>query len=118
MLRLLLCMSLLTASLAAQATSGRASWYGAQFHGRKMSNGQRFDKTKYTCASRRYPLGTMLRVDFPTKGTFVFVRVADRGPYVKGRVLDLSERAAYTLGIKPYGVAYVEIEPVKLWRRP
>ena len=81
-----------------------------------MANGQRFDRTKYTCASRVYPLGTYLRVT--SGGLTVHVRVTDRGPWVKGRVLDLSERAATVLCIRNRGTAYVEIEPVKLGFQP
>jgi rare lipoprotein A len=79
-----------------------------------MANGQRFDRQRYTAASRYYPLGTLLMVKYPRFGTFVVVRVTDRGPWVKGRVLDLSERAAQTLGLKPFGVDTVVIEPLKM----
>ena len=75
-----------------------------------MANGHRFDRQQYTAASRYYKLGTLLMVKYPRLGTFVVVRVTDRGPFKKGRVLDLSERAAQTLGLKPYGVDRVVIE--------
>ena len=103
-------------NIAQPNSSGIASWYGRREQGKRMANGQRFDRNKYTAASRTYKLGTVLRVTFPTKGTFVTVVVTDRGPWVKqngsySRVLDLSERAAQTLGLRPYGVAQVTIEP-------
>ena len=91
---------------------GLASWYGRREQGRRMANGQRFDRNGYTAASRVYKLGTMLRVTYPRTGLTVIVRVTDRGPYVRRRVLDLSERAARVLGLKPYGVGQVEIQPL------
>ena len=98
-------------------TKGQASWYGKREQGKRTASGERFDRRRYTCASRTYPLGTLLMVKYPRKGTFVVVRVNDRGPWTKGRVLDLSERAAEYLGLKPYGVDTVVIEPLQLkWR--
>ena len=96
------------------ATTGIASWYGKREQGKRTANGERFDRMKYTAASRTYPLGTLLMVRFPREGTFVVVRVNDRGPWVKGRVLDLSERAAQTLGLKQYGIGTVEVKPWRL----
>jgi rare lipoprotein A len=101
-------------NIAKPATTGRASWYGKREQGKRTASGERFDRMKYTAASRTYPLGTLLMVKYPRKGTFVVVRVTDRGPWIKGRVLDLSERAAQTLGLKPYGVGTVEIKPFLL----
>lgn len=99
----------------AQPTSGLASWYGTFHQGRKMADGGKFDKGRYTCASRTYRLGTVLLVFFPKKHTFVRVTVTDRGPYRHpGRVIDLSERAADVLGLKAYGVGFVKIEPAHL----
>ena len=121
MLRWLLTICLLVSSAAASPklniagpTSGMASWYGAREQGKRMANGRRFDRNKYTCASKVYPLGTILRVTH--NSSTVYVRVTDRGPWVRGRVLDLSERSATILGIKATGIGYVEIEPVRLWR--
>jgi rare lipoprotein A (peptidoglycan hydrolase) len=93
------------------ATTGLASYYGKREQGKRTASGERFDRRKYTAASRFYPLGTLLMVKYPRCGTFVVVRVNDRGPFKKGRVLDLSERAAQTLGLKPFGVGHVIIEP-------
>ncbi len=91
--------------------SGRdavASWYGGFFHGRTAADGSRFDKTDYTVASRTLPLGTLLLVQNPRNGKAVLVRVTDRGPYIHGRSLDLSQRTAQVLGIESAGVAPVK----------
>ena len=100
-------------NLGLPTTTGVASWYGKREQGKRTASGERFDRMKYTAASRFYPIGTLLMVQYPRKGTFVVVRVNDHGPFKKGRVLDLSERAAQTLGLKPYGVGYVVITPVR-----
>src|ERR1035441_7686122 len=99
-------------NIALPTTVGTASWYGKREQGKRTASGVRFDRNKYTCASRFYPLGTWLMVKYPRFGTFVVVRVTDRGPFKKGRVLDLSERAATTLGLKSRGVGMVRIEPI------
>ncbi len=103
-------------NLVQTTTTGVSSWYGKREQGHKTANGERFDRNKYTAASRTYPIGTMLLVRYPAKGTFVVVRVNDRGPWVPGRILDLSERAAQTLGIRAQGLGQVTITPVHLWR--
>ena len=95
-------------------TAGLASFYGRREQGKKTASGERFDRHRFTCASRTYPSGTWLMVKYPRMGTFVVVRVNDRGPWVKGRVLDLSEHAATTLGLKSHGVDFVVIEPIHL----
>src|SRR5271154_3843242 len=87
-------------NLAQPATTGVSSWYGLREQGKKTASGERFDRHQLTCASRQYPLGTLLLVRYPAKGTFVEVRVNDHGPWVRGRCLDLSERAAEVLGLK------------------
>jgi rare lipoprotein A len=122
-MRTLLVALLLTTSfcsarvnLEKPATVGLASWYGRREQGKRTANGERFDRHEMTCASRFYPQGTLLMVKYPAKGTFVVVRVNDAGPWVKGRILDLSERAAQSLGLRAYGVGYVQIAPVHLWR--
>ena len=95
-------------------TTGKASWYGKREQGKRTASGERFDRRRFTCASRTYPLGTLLLVKYPRLGTFVVVRVNDRGPWVKGRVLDLSEHAAQVLGLKPFGADKVVIEPLHM----
>lgn len=88
-------------------TEGVASWYGAQFHGRRTSNGEIYDKEKLTCAHRSLPFGTFLLVRNLDNGASVVVRVNDRGPFAKDRVLDLSEAAARLVGMIPTGTARI-----------
>lgn len=89
---------------------GIASWYGPGYHGRLTANGERFDKWAMTAAHKKLPFGTMVRVrDLKTRKT-VTVRINDRGPFVAGRIIDLSEGAAERLGVKTQGLAKVELE--------
>lgn len=88
--------------------SGLASWYGAGFQGGRTASGERFDTNDLTAASRTLPFGTRLRVCHD--GSCVIVRINDRGPYVGGRVLDLSQAARNRLGA--FGVAEVTATPV------
>ncbi len=88
--------------------SGNVSWYGGQFHGRKTASGEIFDIKKCTAAHRKLPFGTKVLVENPRTGKSVIVKVNDRGPYAKGRVLDLSRGAAEKLGILLGGVAFVD----------
>ncbi len=91
---------------------GVASWYGEQFHGRQAANGELFDMEALTAAHRTMPLGSVVRVVNLTNGKHVYVRITDRGPYEKGRILDLSHGAAVRLGMAHDGVAYVQVEIV------
>jgi rare lipoprotein A len=90
--------------------SGIASWYGREHQGMPTASGEAFDRRELTAAHRSLPLGTVLRVTNPANGRQVTVRVNDRGPYVRGRMLDLSEKAARALGIVDRGKARVEME--------
>ena len=90
-----------------RSRAGVASWYGGFFNGRTAADGSRFDKTDFTVASRTLPLGTLLLIINPANSRAVRVRVTDRGPYVKGRVLDLSQRTAQVLGTEQQGLAEV-----------
>ena len=94
----------------AQTQSGKASFYSKKFTGRKMANGERLHHDSLTCAHKTYPFGTLLKVTNPENGLHVIVRVTDRGPYVKGRIIDLSVRAAKELGIIAQGIAPVIVE--------
>jgi rare lipoprotein A len=94
---------------AAQDNNGIASWYGADFHGRPTSNGEVYDKEKLTCAHRSYPFGTYLLVRNLDNGSSVVVRVNDRGPFAKNRIIDLSEAAARIIGMIPTGTARVSL---------
>ena len=89
--------------------TGIASYYGKALHGRKTSSGERFDMYKMTCAHRTLPFGTMLNVRDVKTGRSVQVRVTDRGPFGRGRIVDLSLAAARELGIESRGVAQVEV---------
>src|SRR3954451_6399241 len=87
--------------------SGQASWYGGSFQGQRTANGESFDTNDYTAASKTLPFGTRLRV---CHDGCVVVRVNDRGPYVGGRILDLSRAAANAIGFD--GVAHVTAPPI------
>ena len=88
---------------------GVASWYGKEFHGRLTANGEVFDMTAYTATHRKLPLGSVVRVMNPVNGKSLEVRINDRGPYVQGRMLDLSHAAARELGMVEAGTAAVHI---------
>jgi rare lipoprotein A len=90
--------------------SGVASWYGKDFHGKKTSNGEIYDMHAMTAAHKTLPLGVYLKVSNRENGRETTVRVNDRGPFVKGRILDLSYAAAKTLGVDTVGTALVRIE--------
>lgn len=90
---------------------GLASYYGERFHGRRTASGERHDREAFTCAHPTAPFGTRLRVTDLATGRSVVVRVNDRGPFVKGRVIDLSLAAARSLGIVGRGLARVRVEP-------
>jgi rare lipoprotein A len=89
---------------------GTASWYGPWHQGRKTASGERFNMNALTAAHKTLPLDTKARVTNLENGRSVEVTVNDRGPYVKGRVIDLSKRAAEKLGMKEQGTATVRIE--------
>jgi rare lipoprotein A len=103
------------APLAAQeaaAQSGVASYYGGHHHGRRTASGERFNMNAMTAAHRSLPFGTRLRVTDTRTGRNVVVRVNDRGPFIRGRVVDLSVAAARSLGMMGSGVAPVRLERV------
>jgi rare lipoprotein A len=97
-------------SLEAQTQRGTASYYSKRWTGRKTANGERLHHDSLTCAHKTYPFGTLLKVTNPANGLSVIVKVTDRGPYSKGRVVDLSVRAAKELGIIAQGIAPVIVE--------
>ena len=92
------------------AETGTASWYGSWHQGRLTASGERFNARAFTAAHRSLPFGTILRVTNLANGETVKVRVNDRGPYIRGRTLDLSAAAARALGITKDGIARVRIE--------
>ena len=87
-----------------------ASWYGPNFHGKFTANGEVYDQMALTAAHKTMKLGTILRVTNPVNNKSVLVRINDRGPYIKGRNLDLSKGAAIALGVLQKGVVQVKIE--------
>jgi rare lipoprotein A len=89
---------------------GQASWYGPGFHGRLTANGETYNQDGISAAHRSLPFDTLLLVTRVDTGESVVVRVNDRGPYVGGRILDLSKGAARELGILDVGVAVVRLE--------
>lgn len=91
---------------------GVASWYGEQFHGKQAANGEVFNMEALTAAHRTMPLGSVVRVVNLSNGRHIHVRITDRGPYVNGRILDLSHAAAVQLGMEHGGLAYVQVEIV------
>jgi len=91
-----------------------ASWYGPRFHGRKTANGEIFDQEAFTAAHKKFRFGTILRLTNPNNEKSIIVRINDRGPYIKGRELDLSKAAALELDILERGVAKLDIEQVTL----
>lgn len=90
--------------------TGRASWYGRGFHGRRTANGERYDMHALTAAHRTLPLGSYVRVTNPATSRSIVVRINDRGPYARGRVIDLSMAAATALDMRHAGTARVKIE--------
>jgi rare lipoprotein A len=92
------------------AASGTASWYGSDFHGRRTANGEIFSANAITAAHPTLPLPSYVRVTNQDNGRSIVVRVNDRGPYVAGRIIDLSHRAAEMLGYVNIGSANVKVE--------
>lgn len=93
---------------------GTVSYYGEEFAGRKTASGAIFDPTKYTCASKSLPFGTILEVMNTKNGKSVVVMVNDRGPFVEGRILDLSKRSAQEIGMIKDGLTFARVRIVKL----
>lgn len=94
--------------------SGKASYYGGRFHGRKTASGERFNKNAMTAAHRRLPFGTRVRVTNRENGKSCVVRINDRGPFGnRGRIIDLSEAAARKLGMIDAGVVRVKVEVIE-----
>ena len=91
---------------------GVASWYGKEFHGKLAANGEVFDMTAFTAAHRKLPLGSVVRVLNVENGKSVHVRITDRGPYVIGRMLDLSQAAARALDMVDTGTAAIQLEVI------
>lgn len=90
--------------------TGRASWYGDEFHGKKTANGEVYDMHALTAAHRTLPLPSFASVTNLENGRKVMVRVNDRGPFKKGRIIDVSSRVAKELGFREQGTAKVQVK--------
>ena len=102
-----------TGGAVAYSQVGLASWYGKPFHGRRTASGERYDMHALTAAHRTLAFGTRVRVVNLENGKTVVVRINDRGPFVKGRIVDLSRRAADQLAFIEDGVVKVRVEVLK-----
>jgi rare lipoprotein A len=99
--------------LSGQRRVGKASFYARHFHGRKMADGQRMDPQDDNAASKTLPLGTRARVTNLETGQQAVVTIQDRGPHVKGRIIDLSPSTARQIGLeRKRGLARVEVAPI------
>ncbi len=105
-------------ALQAQTQRGKASYYAKKATGARTANGERLHHDSLTCAHRTLPFGTLLRVRVTATGNEVIVRVNDRGPFVRGRIIDLSWGAARQLGILAQGIAEVEVSIANLVHIP
>jgi rare lipoprotein A len=92
---------------------GVASYYGDEFHGRKTASGEKYNKNELTCAHKTYPFGTKIRVSRLDNKKSVIVRVNDRGPFIKGYIVDLSKKAAQEIGMIEDGIVKVKVELVE-----
>ena len=92
--------------------SGKASWYGRDFHGGSTASGLDYDMYTFTAAHRTLPMGTVVRVTDQQNGKSVMVCVTDRGPFVRGRIIDLSFAAAQQIDIDDRGISRVQLEVV------
>jgi len=93
-----------------QTTLCVASWYGPGFHGKQTANRERYDQDAMTVAHKTLPFGSMVLIENTRNGKFAAARVNDRGPYVLGRMIDVSRGVARQLGMEGEGVAMVKIE--------
>ncbi|HYN79062.1 MAG TPA: septal ring lytic transglycosylase RlpA family protein [Lamprocystis sp. (in: g-proteobacteria)] len=98
------------AAFSGNAQSGMASFYHDRFHGRRTASGAAYNKNAHSAAHKSLPLGTQVRVTDARSGRSVVVRINDRGPYARGRVIDLSRAAANEIGLVSKGVAKVRLE--------
>lgn len=98
---------------ATGAQRGLASWYGGEHHGGPTASGERFDKRALTAAHRTLRMNTRVRVTNERNGRTVEVRINDRGPYGRGRIIDLSEAAARALDMLDAGVVPVRVEVIR-----
>jgi rare lipoprotein A len=104
------------AGSAGNSQAGMASYYHDRFHGRRTASGAAYNKNALSAAHKTLPLGTQVKVTDARSGKSVVVKINDRGPYAKGRVIDLSRAAAQEIGLTGKGVARVKLEVLGLQR--
>ena len=92
--------------------TGKASWYGDQFHGQKTASGEKYDMNEYTAAHKTLPFGTKVKITNQRNGKSVIVEINDRGPYVKSRQFDLSKAAFEEIGNPDRGVISIDYEVI------
>jgi rare lipoprotein A len=97
----------------AYSLRGEASWYGEKYHGRKTASGEKYNMHKYTAAHKTLPFGTYVLVENVQTGQKVKVRINDRGPFIEGRIIDVSYKAAKELGLIDSGVAEVKVNVLR-----
>ncbi|MDD7251746.1 MAG: septal ring lytic transglycosylase RlpA family protein [Prevotellaceae bacterium] len=112
-LLLFVAMLSMTDFALAQSQRGKATYYSRRSHGCMTASGTRIHRDSFTCAHRTLPFGTILKVRDTRTNKEIYVKVTDRGPYVRGRIVDLSYAAAKELGMIGRGVTNVEITTVK-----
>lgn len=100
-------------AIPVEAAEGRASWYGPGFHGHRTASGERFNQNAATCAHRRLPFGTMVRITNLRTGKSATCRINDRGPFAGGRVIDVSKSIASRLGMIRAGTARVRVQVIR-----
>jgi rare lipoprotein A len=93
--------------------TGIASYYGHEFHGRKTASGEIYDENELTAAHRTLPFGTLVRVTSKENGKSVVLRITDRGPFVSGRIIDVSYRAAQELVFVREGLVEVRVQEIR-----
>jgi len=104
---------IITSTHLSAMETGQASWYGGKFQGRQTANGEKFDTNMLTAAHKTLPFNTIVEVKNIENDKIVHVRINDRGPFVEGRIIDLSRAAASKLDMVGAGVAKVEIRIIK-----
>ena len=95
-------------------TVGIASWYGGKFHGRRTASGAIFDQNAYTAAHRTLPFGTRVRVTNLANGRWIDLVITDRGPFIRGRIIDVSRGAAAQLGFLRQGLTRVRVDVLRI----
>lgn len=116
---LLICMLTLACGReSGEAEQGKASYYGKGFEGRETTNGEIFTNNKMTAAHKTLPIGTIVRVTNLENGNSVDVRINDRGPFIKGRIIDLTEKAFGKIADKNLGTVDVSVQVLEKKSRP